>query len=328
MTISRRHFNKMSLALAAGIAAPFAANAAESLLPSQIALVVPFSPGGGADQLAREFARQIQEKLTGTTVIVENKAGANGAIAAQYVARKEPDGRTFLLGTSSTQALGPLVEKVTFDPIELFSPCTLLAESVSALAVQASSPWHSLDDVLAAAHKSVVTFGTFGARSSAHLYGLILAETTKTKLEHVPYKGSSQAITDLLGGHIQTVILTTGALEGMAKSGKVRILAITGKKRLPNFPDVPTFKEKGVAGLEFNGWFGIFGPKGVPRPMLDQIANVAQSLNADQAFKKRLSSLGYDWVGTGPDDLGKELKETIAIYRKTIASLPAGTIPK
>lgn len=328
VTISRRRFNQMALTLAGVIAAPAAGQTADAQLPSQITFVVPFAAGGGADQLGREFAKQVQLKIPGTTVIIENKGGANGAIAAQFVARRAADGRTFLLGTSSTHALGPLLEDVAFDPINQFSPCTELAESVSALAVSATSKWQSLDDLLAAARQSTVTFGTFGARSSAHLYGLMLASATNTKLEHVPYKGSSNAIVDLLGGHIDSVILTTGALESMAKAGKVRILAVTGKKRLPYLPDATTFKEKGVAGLEFNGWFGMFAPKGVPQPMIDQLAAVAQALNSDQQFKEHLAALGYDWVGTGPDKLDEDLKSTIAIYKTTIASLPAGKLPK
>ncbi|MBS0248763.1 MAG: tripartite tricarboxylate transporter substrate binding protein [Proteobacteria bacterium] len=328
VAISRRHFNKMAVALAGGLVAPTVGQAAESALPSQITFVVPFAAGGGADQLGREFAKQVQDKLPGTVVVIENKGGANGAIAAQFVARRAPDGRTFLLGTSSTQALGPLLENVAFDPIKQFSPCAGLAESSSALAVSATSKWQSLDEFLAAARKSTTTFGTFGARSSAHLYGLILASATNAKLEHVPYKGSSNAIIDLLGGHIDSVVLTTGALDSMAKAGKVRILAVTGKKRLSYLPNVPTFKESGVAGLEFNGWFGLFGPKGVPRPMLDQLANVAQSLNANRQFTEHLAALGYDWAGTGPDELGEELQETIKIYKTTIASLPAGLLPK
>ena len=222
--------------------------------------------------LAREFAQAAQAQMPGTTIVVDNKPGANGAIANRLVARQKPDGATLLLGTSSTHALGPLLAQSDVDPVADFSPATLLAETSTAFAVQTAAPWRTLEEVIAAARKKPLTYATFGVGSSAHLYGLILASTTGAKLEHVPYKGSSQAISDLLAGHVEFGPADDQRSRRHDKARPIRILAVSGEQRTLLLPDVPTFKEQGVPRLEFNGWFGVFGPKGVPTPLLDRLA--------------------------------------------------------
>jgi tripartite-type tricarboxylate transporter receptor subunit TctC len=318
--MERRFFTKAAIALAAG----WCANARAQSAPTLVSLVVPFAPGGGADQLAREFANAAQALMPGTTFVIDNKPGANGAIANRHVARQKPDGATFLLGTSSTHALGPLLTRSDVDPVADFSPATLLAETSTAWAVSATSPWRTLDDAIAVARKAPVTYGTFGVGSSAHLYGLILAGATGAKLEHVPYKGSSQAISDLLAGHVESVLLTTSALDAMTKHGRTRVLAVSGEARTRILPDIPTFKEQGVPRLEFNGWFGLFGPKGMPAPLLERPAAAAKALGENQEFNKRLVAQGYDWVGSTPKALAEELSRTIEIYRRIVAATPAG----
>jgi tripartite-type tricarboxylate transporter receptor subunit TctC len=322
--MERRFFTKAAIALAAGWYGSARAQSASTL----VSLVVPFAPGGGADQLAREFANAAQALMPGTTFVIDNKPGANGAIANRHVARQKPDGATFLLGTSSTHALGPLLTRSDVDPVADFSPATLLAETSTAWAVSATSPWRTLDDAIAAARKAPVTYGTFGVGSSAHLYGLILAGATGAKLEHVPYKGSSQAISDLLAGHVESVLLTTSALDAMTKHGRTRVLAVSGEARTRILPDVPTFKEQGVPRLEFNGWFGLFGPKGMPAPLLERPAAAARALGENQEFNKRLVAQGYDWVGSTPKALAEELSRTIEIYRRIVAATPAGELTR
>ena len=332
--MKRRFFTKASIALAAG-SAGWRANAQvpspafpSPNFPPLVSLVVPFAPGGGADQLAREFASAAQTQMPGTTFVIDNKPGANGAIANRHVARQKPDGATFLLGTSSTHALGPLLNRSDVDPIADFAPATLLAETATAWAVQTTAPWRSLEEAIAAAREKTMTYATFGVGSSAHLYGLILAGATGAKLEHVPYKGSSQAITDLLAGHVDSALLTTSALDAMTKQGRLRLLAVSGEARTPLLPNVPTFKEQGVPRLEFNGWFGLFGPRGVPAPLLDRLATIAKELGANQEFNKRLVSQGYDWVGSTPKAFSEELVKTIDIYRQIVAAAPTGELTR
>ncbi len=330
--MKRRLFSLSALAAAsataAGLGRPAAPRAQDAAFPALVTLVVPFAPGGGADQLAREFANAAAPLVPGTTFVVDNKPGANGVIANRHVARQKPDGATFLLGTSSTHALGPLIHRGDVDPVADFSPATLLAETGTAWAVLATSPWKTLQEAIAAARQKPVTYGTFGAGSSAHLYGLVLAAATGAKLEHVPYKGSAQAITDLLAGHVESVFLTTSALDAMTRQGKIRLLAVSGEKRTQLLPDVPTFKEQGVPQLEFNGWFGLLGPKGTPAPMLDRLASVAATLGKDRAFRDRLAAQGYDWVGSTPESFARELARTMEIYTRVVASTPAGELSR
>ena len=294
-------------------------------LPPVVTLVAPFAPGGGADQLAREFAHFAQSRMAGTTFVVENKPGANGAIAARHVARQQPDGATLLLGTSSTHALGPLIAKM--DPasiVQEFSPVTLLATTANALAVASTAKWKTLDDFLRDARHESLTYGTFGTGSSAHLYGLILAQSTGAQLSHVPYKGSSQAVTDLLGGHIDAVFLTSSALESLTRDGKVRVLGVTGKTRTRVFPDAMTFDEQQVKQLDFSGWFGLFAPAGTPQPLRAAVAAAAADLGKDAAASQHMTAQGYDWVGSSPQALQDALQNTLAVYQKVLASQPDG----
>lgn len=330
--MKRRLFNMSALAAATATAAclgrPAALRAQGASFPPLVTLVVPFAPGGGADQLAREFANAAAPLLPGTTFVIDNKPGANGVIANRHVARQKPDGATYLLGTSSTLALGPLIHPGDVDPVADFSPATLLAETATAWAVLATSPWKTLQEAIAAARQKPVTYGTFGAGSSAHLYGLVLAGATGAKLEHVPYKGSAQAITDLLAGHVESVFLTTSALDAMTKQGKIRLLGVSGDRRTQLLPDVPTFKEQGVPQLEFNGWFGLFAPKGTPEPQMGRLAAVAKALGEEPSFRGRLVAQGYDWVGSTPDGLARELAQAIEIYTRIVATTPAGELSR
>ena len=257
-------------------------------------------------------------------MVVENKPGANGAIAARFVSKQKADGSSLLLGSSSTQALGPLIVKSDVDPIHDLTPVTLLAETANALAVLADSPYQTLDQYIQSATKQSTTFGTFGAGSSGHLYGMVLASATGAQLMHVPYKGSAQAISDLLGGHVQSVFLTTSALDSLSKNKKVRILAVTGSRRTGIFPDVPTFEELGIKSLDFNGWFALFAPKGMDPTLAEDIAKRSQSVMKDAAFGKRMKDQGYDWVGSSPAELKDVLTRSIEIYKAVLAKHPIG----
>lgn len=302
-----------------GASRAFAESAA---LPPIVTLVAPFAAGGGADLLVREFAHFAQLARPGTTFIVENKPGANGAIAARHVARTKPDGSTLLLATSSTHALGPLINQADRDIPKAFSPVSLLAATANALAVTASSKWQTLEQFVQAARQQPLTYGTFGAGSSAHLYGLLLAQSAKAQLSHVPYKGSSQALTDLMGGHIDAAFLTTNALEGLAREGKVTVLGVTGKTRTSLFPAVPTFEEQGIRSLDFNGWFALFAPFNTPLPLREAFADIARGVGKDAEMKKRLVNQGYDWVGSGPAALQQAFDTTVGIYQRILADHP------
>ncbi|MGJ7498033.1 tripartite tricarboxylate transporter substrate binding protein [Variovorax sp. RT4R15] len=283
-----------ALALLAFLAA-FNARA-EPAFPTDrpISLVVPFSPGGGTDILARLVATRLGSMIR-QSVIVDNKPGANGVLASQYVERAKADGYTLMFGSSSTHVLSPMLspKKQQMEQVRKnFSVVSIVAETPLVLAVSARSELQNLDQLLNTSRGRDLSFGTFGSGSSPHIMGVLLAAQTKTRLLHVPYKGSSPAITELLGNHIDSVFLTVAALSSHVEDKEVRALAVTGPRRVQTLPDVPTFKEAGVSGLEDSGWFAVFAPSETPTHVLDSLHNAIERVMATPEIQTKLVELG------------------------------------
>jgi len=282
------------LALLAFFAA-FNAHAAPAFPTDRpISLVVPFSAGGGTDILARLVAARLGV-LIQQSVVVDNKPGANGVLASQYVERAKADGYTLMFGSSSTHVLSPMLspKKQQMEQTRrTFSMVSIVAETPLVLAVNAKSPFQNLDQLLKASRAKELSFGTFGSGSSPHVLGSLLAARTNARLQHVPYKGSSPAITDLLGGHIDSVFLTVAALSSHVEDKEVRALAVTGPHRVQTLPDTPTFKESGVAGLEDSGWFAVFAPAGTPAPVLELLHDAIERVMATPEAQAQLVELG------------------------------------
>lgn len=272
-----------------------AQSAPPSPLPKRaITLVVPFSAGGGTDILARLVARKLEASLQ-QTVIVDNKPGANGLIASQFVERATPDGSTMMLGSSSTHVIAPLLspDKNAAEATRRnFSMVSILAVTPLVLAVSEKSQIGNLEQFIDAKRTGGLTYGTFGAGSSAHLMGALLAAKQGVKLLHVPYKGSSAAITDLLGGTIDSVFLTAAAITTYVDAQQVRALAVTGTERIAAFPDVPTFKERGISGFENGGWFAVFAPAKTPRDTVTFLNAELHKIMAEPEIQARLPDLG------------------------------------
>ncbi|MBD9663301.1 tripartite tricarboxylate transporter substrate binding protein [Variovorax sp. Varisp85] len=259
-----------------------------------IALVVPFSAGGGTDILARLVAAKLGAMIR-QSVVVENKPGANGVLASQYAERAKADGYTLMFGGSSTHVLSPLLspKKQQMEQTRKnFSMVGIVAETPLVLAVNAKSSFKNLDQLLKASRDRELTFGTFGSGSSPHIMGALLAARTNARLQHVPYKGSSPAITELLGGHIDSVFLTVAALSSHVEDKEVRALAVTGARRVQTLPDVPTFKEAGVSGFEDSGWFAVFAPAGTPEPVMDFLHDAIGRVMATPEVQAKLVELG------------------------------------
>ena len=232
-----------------------------------ISLIVPFSPGGGTDILSRMLAPKLAEKL-GTSVVVENRPGAAGAIAAQSVARAAPDGRTLLVGSTSEIGVNPsLYPKLPYDVARDFVPVAALADTPMVLVVNPASPIKTAQELVTRAKASPgqLLFASAGVGSGAHLAAELFFHVTGTKLAHVPYKGVGPAMAEIVGAQKDMMIFTTlPSSTSFAKSGQLRVVAVSSKERSPVMPDVPTFIESGVPGYEVYYWYGLLAPAATP----------------------------------------------------------------
>ena len=263
-----------TVALLALIAATLQIHAQTWPSKQPIRLVVPFPPGGGTDIVGRRFAEHLRDEL-GQTVIVDNKAGASGNIGADAVAKAAPDGYTLLL-TAAPFAIAPaMFKKLSFDPMKDFTPVTQIATVPLLLVTRADSPLTSVSDVIAQARREPdrMTYATFGNGSPPHLVGESMKLLTGTRITHVPYKGGQAALPDILSGQISFAIMDVVSMTPLLKAGRLKALAITGSKRAPALPEVPTLSQSGVA-FDSVGWYAVFGPAGLP-PEVTQRLNAA-----------------------------------------------------
>jgi tripartite-type tricarboxylate transporter receptor subunit TctC len=232
-----------------------------------ISLIVPFSPGGGTDILSRMLAPKLAEKL-GTSVVVENRPGAAGAIAAQHVARSAPDGRTLLVGSTSEIGVNPsLYPKLPYDVARDFAPVAALADTPMVLVVNPASPIKTAQDLVTRAKASPgqLLFASAGVGSGAHLAAELFFHVTGTKLSHVPYKGVGPAMAEIVGTQKDMMIFTTlPSSTSFARSGQLRVVAVSSKERMAIVPDIPTFIESGVPGYEVYYWYGLMAPSATP----------------------------------------------------------------
>ncbi|MEG1767317.1 MAG: tripartite tricarboxylate transporter substrate binding protein [Comamonas sp.] len=288
-------------------------------------LMIPFAAGGNTDIVARLIAPELG-KILGQTVVVENKPGASGNIAADFVAKAPADGYTLLMGTVGTQAINPSVyRKIPYDTLKDFAPVTLIASVPNVLVVNPSSGVHSVAELVDRSKGRNLTFASSGAGSSIHLSGELFKSITKLDMTHVPYRGSTLAITDLLGGQVGLMFDNLPTSLPFIQSGKLRALAVTSAARLPQLPNVPTMQEAGYPHFELGSWFGVLAPAGTPRAIVDQLNAGLQQIAAQPAFEKRLVELGAQRLVKGPADFQayvvSESKKWSAVVKASGASL-------
>jgi len=287
----RRGFSLWRIA-AAGLALAGTAHAAD--YPNKpIMLVIPYAAGGFAGMLGQMIGEKMGADL-GQPVVMDYRAGANGNLAARYVAGAPADGYTVLLGTSSGLAINPnLYEKLPFDPVKDFKPVAQLITAPNVVVVSAQSDIHSIGELIAQAKAApgTITFGSSGIGSSMHLSGEMFKTRTNTKMLHVPYKGSAAALTDLIGRQITVMFSDTTALPHV-KAGKLRALAVTSTKRVASIPDVPTVAQAGVPGFAVESWYGLFVPAKTPNATVLRIHRAAAAAMADASIRARLLELG------------------------------------
>ena len=278
--------------LALAVAAPSALQA--QAWPSRpVKLIVPFPPGGTGDLLGRLAAREMEASL-GQPVVVENRAGAGGAIGSDAAARAAPDGHTLVLSNVASHAIGPAVyAKMPYDAVRDFTHIGLIAAVPSGIAVAATSPYRSMAALLDKARTApgAVKFGSNGNGTSSHAKLAILNQAARVDITHVPYKGSAPATADLLGGQIDGLI---AAVPDVGRNSLLRLLAITTDTRAARWPDVPTVRELGLAPLVASNWFGISGPAGIPASVADRLnAALVTALNTPE-LSERLRELGAE----------------------------------
>jgi tripartite-type tricarboxylate transporter receptor subunit TctC len=250
------------------------AASAEDFPNRPVTWVVPYTPGGVTDTGARVVAKAFSETL-GQAVVVENRGGAGGIVGTEYVAQSKPDGYTILYGSSGPMATNPyLYKKVSYDPMKSFSLIHTMSESPLIMVVNANTPYKTLAEFVTFAKKNPgkINFGSAGAGTATHLVGELLQKEADIKLTHIPYKGSSPEMVDLLAGTLDVAFDYNVVVKPHIESGKLRALAVTSDQRMKNFPNIPTLKESGYPGAVLSGWSTIVGPAGIPKPVVDKLA--------------------------------------------------------
>lgn len=292
-----------ALALAATAALPFSTQAA-GYPERPINLIVPFSPGGGTDISARLLAVALTEKLA-SSVVVDNRPGAGGQIAADLVARSPADGYTLLFANSGMLAINPWIYKLHSDPATAFAPVSLFSDLPFVLVVPATLPAKNVADLvtLAKAEPGKHTFASSGTGGAPHLSGEIFQQATGVDLMHVPYKGGGPAMTDLMAGRVD--MLFASVLETMpyVTAGKLRALAVTGDSRSPAMPDVPTIDEAGVKNAQSGSWTAVLAPAGTPPAVIEKLSQAIRDVANDPAIKSKLESQGAVAHGSTPQQL-------------------------
>ncbi|MBU2285071.1 MAG: tripartite tricarboxylate transporter substrate binding protein [Gammaproteobacteria bacterium] len=310
MTPTRRLWIGLAFALALGAAH------SQTFPTRPIKLVVPFPPGGGTDIVARKMAEHLRETL-GQPVIVDNKAGASGNIGAESVARSAPDGYTLMM-TAAPFAIAPtLFKSLAFDPVKDFTPVTQLAVVPLLVVTRADSPIKSIADLIAAARKDgdAISYATFGNGSPPHLVGERMKALAGIRMTHIPYKGGQAALPDILSGQIDVAIMDVVSMTPLIKSGRLRALAITGPKRTPVFPDVPTLTQAGIA-FDTVGWYAVFGPAGMPQTITQRLnasINKAMTLPDMRTLLLEGGSIPLDQAPTS-DQWAASFKDNVRVW--------------
>jgi tripartite-type tricarboxylate transporter receptor subunit TctC len=285
-----------------------------------VRFVVPFAPGGSTDTLARTIGVKLADAL-GQQVVADNRPGGNGDIGMLIVAKAPADGHTIVLGYIANLAIAPsLQEKMPYDPTRDFAPITQPASSPNVLTAHPSVQAKNLQELiaLAKAKPAQVSFASTGVASVGHLTGELINNLAGIKMTHVPYKGSGQAVTDILGGHVQVMFSGFSSTLHHIKAGKLRALAVTGPKRSDALPEVRTIAEQGFPGVEATAWYGILAPAGTPKPIINRLHGEIVKILRQPDVAQKLNGLGFEIVGSRPDQLSAYIRSEIKKWAKVV----------
>ena len=285
-----------------------------------VTIIVPFAAGGTTDILARIIGQALTAEL-GQSVVVDNRAGAGGNIGGQAAAKATPDGHTLFMGTVGTHAINAsLYKKMPFDPVKDFAPLTRVANVPNLLVANPAQPYKSVKDLIAyaKANPGKVNFGSSGNGSSIHLSGELFKSLAKVDMQHVPYKGSAPAVTDLLGNQIGIMFDNMPSAIQHVRSGKLVPLAVTTAKRSPELPSVPTIAEAGVPGYEATSWFGMFAPAGTPVPVLAKLNAAIVKVLAQPDVKKKINEQGAEVYSETPEQFAAFIQAESVKWGKVV----------
>lgn len=296
---------------------------AQSYPTKPIRLIVPYPPGGGNDTISRLLAQKMLESW-GQQVIVDNRPGAGTTIGTALAARAVPDGYTIMISSVAGHAMAPqLYRNPGYDPVKDFAPVTLIATTPMMLAVGAGAPYKSLQDFVAAAKAAPnkLSYASGGNGTPPHLSAAIFTERTGVQMVHVPYKGSGPALIDVMAGQVTAIIDTAASATPHVRSGKMRGLALTGKRRWPDIPDVPTFAEAGLADYDASSWYGIHAPAGTARDIVARLNTELVRIVRLPDIQDRLRQMSAEPVANTPEQFDAFVKAEIAKWGKVIRAL-------
>jgi tripartite-type tricarboxylate transporter receptor subunit TctC len=301
----------------------FATNVVAQEWPNKpIRWIVPFPPGGAMDVMARALAEKSSKSL-GQAVVIENKPGAGGNIGADFVARSDADGYTMMITSIGMATNKYLYPKLSYDPVKDFSPVSLIAIVPNVLVTNATQPnVKTVSDVIAnaKAQPGKLTYASAGNGSSIHLAGEVFTSMAKIDMQHIPYKGSNPAVTDLLGGQVNYMFDSITSAKPHIDSGKLRPIGITTSKRSKALPNVPTIAESGLPGYEVTPWFAVFVPAATPKPIINKLNAALLDALKSPEIKAKFDGIGAEPLGTTPDELASYLNKEIERWGKVIST--------
>ena len=320
--ISANALKRARYSLLAGILAllPLTGVAKAQNYPSMpVRIIVPFAPGGTADILARMVAKKLGDRF-GQNFYIENRAGANGALGTEVVARAKPDGYTILMGYLGTLAISPaLYDNLPFDPLRDLAPITNIASTTQAIVARKTLPAKSIAELIALAKSGeTITFASAGVGSPSHLAGELFNAMAQIKMIHVPYKGSGAVLHDLMGGHVDISFGGLAAAMPAVQSGQLRLLGVTSAKPSPGAPDTPTVAQAGLPGYEVTSWFGLLAPAGTPKPIIDLLHDEVAKIANEPDFKEKLAVDGAEVIANNPEEFQNQIKADMAKWAKVV----------
>ncbi len=311
--VSRRQLIRIA---ALGAWAPWGSLSAQPGWPSRpVRIVVPFAAGGNTDGIARFMAERLTQVL-GQAVVVDNRVGAGGALAADFVAKAAPDGYTLLLAAMPVMAILPVISKVNFDPTRDFQPISNIGSNPFVMGIHRSVPATNVREFVdfIARHPGKYNYASGGSGSVSHLSAALFVKAARLDMAHVSYKGGAPAVVDLLAGNVQMYFGNFSELVPHAAGGQIRLIGVSSAARSPQLPQVATIAESGFPGFQTVTWNGLLAPAATPAPVVNRLAEVAREIVASDTARSRLAQLGVDPIGNRPDEFVATLRADIATW--------------